>query len=158
MSWGDVVPVTAAPNEALFTLHFTATTSGSLKDMVTVSSAVTDAEAYTTDATTDVEIMDVALNIGKTVSTPALEYALYQNEPNPFADQTVIGFDLPAAMPATLTVYDITGRVVKIVEGDYVKGYNEIILKGKDLVSEGAYYYRLNAGDFTASKKMILTR
>jgi hypothetical protein len=81
---------------------------------------------------------------------------LYQNEPNPFVDQTLIGFDLPAAMSASLKVYDLTGRVVHTVEGDFAQGYNEIVLKHKELKSVGAFYYRLDAGDFTASKKMIL--
>jgi hypothetical protein len=102
--------------------------------------------------------MDIALVFGTADAQNPLEYALYQNEPNPFSDQTVIGFDLPAAMSATLTVYDMQGRVIRKVDGDYAEGYNEIVLKGKELKVAGAYYYKLNAGDFTASKKLILSK
>jgi hypothetical protein len=52
----------------------------------------------------------------------------------------------------------MSGRVVHTFKGDYAAGYNQIILKRKDLVSDGAYYYHLQAGDFTASKKMILNK
>ena len=158
MSWGDIVPVTIDPGETLFTLKFVATTAGELKDKLAVTSSITEEEAYHNTTGDDVELMDVTIGFGShTVSTP-IDFALYQNEPNPFSDQTVIGFDLPSAMSATVTLYDISGRVVQVIEGDYAQGYNEIILKRKDLSADGAYYYRLDAGDFTASKKMILTR
>jgi len=124
---------------------------------LTITSAITAAEAYGANDD-DAEILDVELVFGKTEQPTVLEYALYQNEPNPFADQTVIGFELPAAMSATLTIYDLTGKVVDVVNGEYASGYNQIVLKRKDLASDGAYYYHLQAGDFTASKKMILSK
>ncbi len=43
-----------------------------------------------------------------------LEFALYQNEPNPWNTQTTIGFDLPADGKVTLSVFEATGKVVKI--------------------------------------------
>jgi hypothetical protein len=61
-------------------------------------------------------------------------------------------------MPVTFTVYDFSGRVIHAIESEYAKGYNEIVLKRKELIAEGAYYYHLSAGDFSASKKMILTK
>jgi hypothetical protein len=156
MSFGDVAPLSVDQNTILFTLHFTATATGTLSEMMRITSDITETEAYTTVGE-EVELLDVALLFGtKPVTSGASEFALYQNEPNPFVDQTIIGFELPSAMPATLKVYDLTGRVVHVVEGDYVQGYNEIVLKYKELSSAGAFYYRLDAGDFTASKKMIL--
>ncbi len=157
MSWGVTEVMTVGKDEVLFTLQFTATAAGSLKDMLDINSEITEAEAYTSVGD-KIELLDVTLVFGTTGVENALEYALYQNEPNPFADQTVIGFDLPEAMPATLTLYDMSGKVIRVVEGDYAKGYNEVILKRKDLVADGAYYYHLQAGDFTASKKMILSK
>ena len=84
------------------------------------------------------------------------EFALYQNEPNPFSGETVIGFVLPEAMSATLRVFDVHGRMVYWFDGDYAQGYNEMVVKAQDLKVSGAYYYRLDAGDFTANKKFIL--
>ena len=129
--------------------------------MLKITSEITDAEAYVqaTSVSDNVELLDVQLNfVIPSERERVEEYALYQNEPNPFADQTVIGFDLPAVMFATLTVYDIHGRVVRIIDGNYAQGFNTIALKGRDLKTAGAYYYRLNAGDFTASKKLILSK
>jgi hypothetical protein len=156
MSFGDVAPLSVDVDATLFTLHFTATASGTLSEMIEVTSVITEAEAYTVSGA-EVELLDVALLFGsKPAAAGTSEFALYQNEPNPFVDQTLIGFDLPEAMSATLKVYDLTGRVVHTVEGDFAQGYNEIVLKHKELKSVGAFYYRLDAGDFTASKKMIL--
>jgi len=89
---------------------------------------------------------------------------LYQNEPNPFREMTTIGFTLPEAMEAKVTVFDMMGRVIRIVEGEYVAGYNEIQLLQQDLGTTGVLYYRLDAGDlsatgnanFSASKKLII--
>jgi len=154
-SWASALPVTVHRDDILFTIRFVARENGLLSEMLAVGSQITEAEAYTEDAD-GVDILDVALTFGTAQHGHPLEYALYQNEPNPFWDQTVIGFDLPEALTATVTVFDIHGRVVYRVEGEYVQGFNQVILKAKELRVAGAYYYRLNAGDFTASKKLIL--
>ncbi len=167
MSWANLalagnLGTSAGPSsvvvEPLFALSFTATTDGSLSDMLSITSDITEAEAYRNVADEDVELLDVQLTYETGEALQPLEYALYQNEPNPFSDQTVIGFDIPAAMSVTLTVYDMHGRVIRRIDGNYAQGFNEIVLKGKELKVAGAYYYRLNAGDFTASKKLILSR
>src|SRR5690606_24684887 len=127
--------------------------------MLKATSTITEMEAYHAGiGGEDIAMMDIALIIGRSDVTESRDFALYQNEPNPFTDQTVIGFDLPEAMSAQLTIYDVLGRTVYVVNGDYAEGYNEIVIRHKELFSApGAYYYRLDAGDFTASKKMILT-
>jgi hypothetical protein len=68
----------------------------------------------------------------------------------------VIGFTLPEAMDATVTVYDVTGKVVRVIEGSYAAGYNEVKVNRKDLAATGVMYYRLDASDFTATKKMVV--
>jgi hypothetical protein len=154
-SWGSAHPVSVNSTEVLFTLTFRALKDGKLSEMLKIGSQITEAEAYTEQGDV-VEILDVALNFGSVATEHSLEYALYQNEPNPFASQTLIGFDLPEALYATLTVFDLHGRVIHRIEGDFVQGFNQVTLKAKELSVAGAYYYRLNAGDFTATKKLIL--
>ena len=83
-------------------------------------------------------------------------YLLEQNRPNPFRQETTIGFVLPEAMTATLTVYDVTGRVLRSIKGDYSKGYQTVQLLKQNLAGHAILYYRLDAKDFTATKKMIL--
>jgi hypothetical protein len=53
---------------------------------------------------------------------------------------------------------DVTGKVIKVVEDSFVKGYNQISLTRSDLPATGVMYYRLDAGEFTATKKMIMIR
>jgi hypothetical protein len=149
---------TSGDDAVTFKLIFEATKDGRPSDMITVTSDITETEGYTTTSATDneIEIVDLDLDFG--IQSVVEEYALYQNEPNPFIGQTIIGFDLPRAMTATLTIYEATGKVVRTIEGDFASGYNRVSLNRKDLSAGGVYYYHLTAGDFTASKKMIVTK
>ena len=83
-------------------------------------------------------------------------YHLEQNQPNPFQHETQIGFTLPGSMDATIEVFDVTGRMIKSIQGAFIKGYNQIDLQRIDLQSTGVLYYRLHAGSFVATKRMIL--
>ncbi len=88
------------------------------------------------------------------------EFSLAQNYPNPFNPITVIRFDLLEAARVTLDVFDINGRRVG-VELDqnrrYAPGAHEITFDASGLAS-GIYIYRLTAGEFTASGKMVLMK
>ena len=83
-------------------------------------------------------------------------YVLHQNIPNPFTDETAIGFVLPQAESAMISVYDVTGRLIRSIEGDFVKGFNQVQFRKADLGVSGILYYRLNAGAFTAARKMVV--
>lgn len=96
------------------------------------------------------EIRNVNMNV-------AGEFALYQNEPNPFKGRTMIGFDLPESMSATLYIFNDMGKRIKEINGDFSAGYNKIELERSDLPASGIVYYHLQAGEFMASKKMIVT-
>ena len=84
------------------------------------------------------------------------DYALYQNTPNPFDRVTKVGFVLPEGGKATLTVLDVTGKVVLEIEGQYARGYNEVLLKRTDLKASGVLYYKLESDNYTATRKMVL--
>ncbi|MBX2817844.1 MAG: T9SS type A sorting domain-containing protein, partial [Saprospiraceae bacterium] len=92
-----------------------------------------------------------ALDIGSGVG-----FRLYQNRPNPFNGETTIGFRLPEAMHAQITVYDVSGRVIRTYEGDYAKGYNQITVDQSQLATKGILYYQLDTEQFTATRRMIL--
>ncbi len=83
-------------------------------------------------------------------------YVLHQNIPNPFTDETAIGFVLPQAESATISVYDVTGRLIRSIEGDFVKGFNQVQFRKADLGVSGILYYRLNAGAFSSTRKMVV--
>ena len=149
-SWNKVGGVTATSSDVLFTLHFQATTGGQLSNMINLNSKVTEAEAYNTAA----DIKDLKLTFRGVES--GAEFALYQNEPNPYKGNTVIGYDLPAAGNVTLTVFDVTGKILFVKDQESVKGYNTITVNSKEMHSVGVMYYRLDANEYTATKKMII--
>ncbi len=86
---------------------------------------------------------------------PGQGYGLEQNRTNPFVEKTSIGFVLPGSMEVTLMVYNVTGRIIRVIEG-VQKGYNQVQFGKADLGVSGILYCRLNAGTYTAARKMTL--
>jgi len=70
----------------------------------------------------------------------------------------VIGFTLPEASKATLTIMDVSGKLIKLIEQDGVQGYNEVRLDKRELSASGVLYYRLETSTDTATKKMTLIK
>ena len=99
-------------------------------------------------------------DIGKTIEVSDRVYhdgfALYQNRPNPYNGETVIGFKLPKGGKASLTIYSVTGKLIKRVEGKYDRGYNKVRLSAMELGTTGVLYYQLDTDRYTATKKMIV--
>ncbi len=85
-------------------------------------------------------------------------YELNQNYPNPFNPTTIINFSIPKNEFVSLKVYDILGNEVKVlVNEEKSPGYYETLLNATGL-SSGIYFYRIQAGDFVESKKMLLLK
>jgi hypothetical protein len=86
------------------------------------------------------------------------DYHLAQNRPNPFNPATEINFSLPQASDVCLEIYNIVGqRVTTLVNGHLDAGVHTLIWDGSQSAS-GVYFYRLQAGKFDATKKMILLK
>ena len=130
-------------------LRFVATQSGRIADMIHLSDKVANAEAYLFDD----EV--VAIKLGTDKAGPVVDFALYQNEPNPWTGSTSIGFELPEDGTVKLTLFDMTGATVKVIEGQFKAGYQSIQLLRKDVPVQGVLYYRLDCGNYSATKKMI---
>lgn len=87
-----------------------------------------------------------------------LTYELRQNYPNPFNPSTIINYQLPSEGMVKLVVYDLLGREVAVLVNEPgTAGYHQVIFDGGNLAS-GVYMYRLQAGNFTQSRKMILIK
>jgi len=85
-------------------------------------------------------------------------FALAQNYPNPFNVSTIIQYNLPVHSNITIDIYDILGRKVKtLVDKQQQAGYHTIDFDASEL-SSGVYFYRLQAGDYIETKKMILLK
>ncbi len=150
MSWNkeDIGEPTLQANMN-FRMKFNATQAGALSDMIHMSDKIAHAEAYTPED----EILDVRLVFGQQAATE--NFALYQNEPNPWTGATTISFDLPEAGKVKLTLFDLTGQMVREYEGEYKAGRQTIVIHKKDVPVQGVLYYRLDSGNYSATKKMI---
>jgi YVTN family beta-propeller protein len=85
-------------------------------------------------------------------------YALQAAYPNPSYGQSVIKYQLPKASDVKLQVYNVAGQLVKTVnEGQKPAGYHQIKLSN-NVLSNGVYFYRLQAGEFTATRKLVILK
>ncbi|HHH54432.1 MAG TPA: T9SS type A sorting domain-containing protein, partial [Bacteroidetes bacterium] len=149
VSWNTSAEITSE-NDALFTLVFKSGINGKLSDVLSINDNVIHSEIYSTD---ELLISDLKLEYRNSGV-----YTLYQNEPNPFSETTTIGFNLPEDNSYTITIFDLTGKVLKEYNTDGKAGYNSIKVSKKDIGMSGVYYYRLNSGDFTSTKKMVILK
>ncbi len=92
-------------------------------------------------------------------NTPS-EFQLQQNYPNPFNPTTVISYQLPVTNHVSLRVYDVLGReTATLVDEQQPAGfYNYQLSISSYHLSSGVYFYRLQAGNFTATRKMIVQK
>ena len=151
--WDEANGVTVANNEVLFTLVFNAKADVSLSSVMTANSKLTSAMAV--NSTNDV--LDVNLEFTTNTGVVASgQFELMQNTPNPFSSVTNIKFNLPEAGKAQLTVYDVTGKVVYTKAIDAHKGLNELTVNKNQLGTAGVLFYQLVAGDYSATKKMVI--
>jgi photosystem II stability/assembly factor-like uncharacterized protein len=85
-------------------------------------------------------------------------FALYQNYPNPFNPKTIIKYQLPINNFVKLAVYDVTGKEVAMLVKEVLQpGTYEVTFDGSRLAS-GFYFYKINAGKYTDTKKMMMLK
>jgi hypothetical protein len=87
-----------------------------------------------------------------------LVYELKQNYPNPFNPATKIAYALPKSGSVKLVVFDVLGREVAVLVNEYKKSGTYEVDFDASRLSSGVYFYRINAGDFTDTKKMLLIK
>lgn len=83
-------------------------------------------------------------------------FALYQNQPNPFTQNTSIEFILPDSRTARIAFFDVSGKMLKVIEGDFAAGRNIVKLdRSPWMESSGVWFYRLESGDYISGMRKI---
>ena len=148
-SWNQIQPTALFQGEHIFTLKFKALKDAQPSELLKITSGPTKAEAYDQSGT------PIAIELDFTNTTESL--VLYQNTPNPFSGQTTISFNLPQSGEAMISIFDVSGRVVKEIKNDFSKGYNEVLISEEDITSKGVLFYQLKTADGSMIKKMVHT-
>jgi len=100
----------------------------------------------------------IVSGVDYTETGKAEEYSLEQNYPNPFNPKTVISYRLSVNSNVTLKIYDVLGNeVAELIQEEQRPGRYEVEFNGSRLPS-GIYFYRLTAGAFTKTKKMVMVK
>jgi hypothetical protein len=86
------------------------------------------------------------------------QYSLSQNYPNPFNPSTVIKYQLKADSKVSLTIYNILGQEVANLVNEEQKAGTYSVNFNASRLSSGVYFYKLQAGSFTSTKKMMLLK
>jgi hypothetical protein len=86
------------------------------------------------------------------------DFSLFQNYPNPFNPGTTITYELPRTSHVTLSVYDVLGREVATLLNEEKSAGAYTVQWDASGVSSGVYFYRLKAGDFNQTKRMMIVR
>ncbi len=91
-------------------------------------------------------------------NTMVKKFELSQNYPNPFNPTTIINYSVPTSSLVTIKVYDVLGReIAKLVNEQKTAGTYSVQFNGSAL-SSGVYFYRMQAGDFVQTKKLLLMK
>jgi len=128
--------------------------------------AISGGHAYVADNWSGLQVLPAQCEAtsGVELEIPNLKTHLFEAYPNPFNPQTTIAFDFPKRESVTLRVFDMSGRLVRslITAELHTPGRHEVVWNGRDdagrQVASGTYFYRLEAGSFSETKRMVLVK
>ncbi len=106
----------------------------------------------------DIQVNGIVTGIGENLADVPNSFTLDQNYPNPFNPTTVISFQLKKAARVSLRVYDVLGREVATLVNEREDVGSHAVTFNGDNLSSGVYFYRLEAGSYIATKKMLLVK
>jgi hypothetical protein len=86
------------------------------------------------------------------------KYSLAQNYPNPFNPATTISYQVPSVSNVRLIVYDVLGKEIATLVNEQKSPGKYSVAFNASRFSSGMYFYKLSAGSFTETRKMILTK
>jgi hypothetical protein len=153
VSYSDTTAIFAPASDLIPNSPYTVTITTGAMDLTGNALASNYVWSFTTGA---------AVTAVENVGIAPQEFALFQNYPNPFNPSTRIQYSLEKAAQVSLKVYNVLGReVATLVNGRQEAGNYTVpfgINKGTYGLSSGVYFYRLQAGSFVSTKKLILMK
>jgi len=150
-SWIDVISSTPA---ASGTYTWSVPNTPSTKCKIRISDVTNSSIVSISNSAFSIIIPN---GLENTSEIPA-EFKLSQNFPNPFNPATVINYQLPENSFVSLRVFDMIGNeVATLVNEEKQAGYHTVTFNVKN-ISTGVYFYQIKAGEFSATKKLILTK
>lgn len=154
LSWNDITEL--IPEEVRNNYHFSMTGPGigSTLDMLTVPSVTFTAEA---GVVYSFAINSSVTSLGDDISIPE-EFSLGQNFPNPFNPSTSIQYDVKEAAQVTLKVYDMIGNEVASLVNEVKPAGSYTISFDASKLSSGVYLYKMTAGSFVQTRKLVLMK
>jgi hypothetical protein len=153
---------TIAEGGELLDLTFTTHSPRAMNTVIRFDSAkIKDANAYTKNVlnlSNGIVLLSTSGIGPSSGSTMPIQFALYQNYPNPFNPTTKIRYEVAKQCRVSIKIIDILGReVATLIDGNQQPGKYETVWNGAGYPS-GVYFYRLQAGSYTETKKMILLK
>lgn len=153
--WFAANPVSMNDGAVLFTLYFkTKKGAASIENSLRISSEITPAIGL--DGAKNRTMPQIVWSKNSKNAPADMAFELSQNLPNPFSNETIIGFTLPEATDATFNIFDAAGKLVRTTTANFEQGRNEIRLDRSDFSASGVYFYEIKTSTESARKRMIL--
>ena len=105
-----------------------------------------------------VRTADALVSVGTEGSAMPLAYALSQNYPNPFNPSTTIQFVVPERAFVTLAIYDVLGNTIETIVSETMSPGVHVVRWNATYFANGTYFYRLQAGEFSQTRKLVLLK
>lgn len=155
MSWSAPGGLDLSDDTPIFNLKMRAKTDGSLAESIRLNSRLTAVEAWSKGDKRRKPTLAFLQNDGS-ILPEKRPFEVFQNVPNPFRDETAIGFQLPENEAVTLKIFDSAGRLVFLKTDEKTAGYQEFLLTKKDLPTTGLFIYRIETASGSQTRKLII--
>ncbi|MCH7963277.1 MAG: T9SS type A sorting domain-containing protein [Bacteroidetes bacterium] len=117
------------------------------------------ANSYTTNSPVQIDVDNgTVVSVNQITSTVPSEYSLEQNYPNPFNPSTIINFSISESEFVTMKIYNALGEEVSTVVNEFLNAGTYNVNFNAENLAAGMYVYKITAGNFTSSKKMLLLK
>jgi hypothetical protein len=104
------------------------------------------------------KLNDIFVGLNDEKSNMPVDFELFQNYPNPFNPVTNIRFTVPRSSNVSITIYNIIGKEIAQVVNEFKNPGNYLVTYDASKQSSGVYFYRMQAGNFTNTKKLLLLK